>query len=391
MPTSQKIAFVARCGVWLLLGIPVPRAAQAEHLNILMIGNSYTQGNATARATSLDLQGLFDADPVFSASVTVRADSSASLQGHAGNSVTTGLITSAANVWDVIILQERSERPALAMKYGGSELTGLDKGGPVLISNYIKPFQPQASVVLFNTWARALGNQDLVNDFNNDPAQMLSYTNQGYDRIRQKLPGWDHSDVTTIARVGDAWDDWYQTYGYAGSNGLHLSDGTHQNNRGAYLAAAVLFETITGRSTVGNSYVGAVTGSITGTSQVLLLQQQATAVTGATVALPGDYNDDHIVDAADYTVWRKNLGGVASLPNDDTAGVGLDDYDRWRHNFGNSSISGSGSFSFGSVPEPSSASHLLLAFLALACHACFRTNEQAARQRANLKLCLKKC
>jgi hypothetical protein len=359
-----RISFVVQscCVGWFVVSLI--STVHAEHFNIFMIGNSYTQGNATARATSLDLQGLFDADPDYSASITVRADSSASLQDHVRNPVTTSLIADASNHWDVIVLQERSERPALAMKDGGSELTGLNKGGPVLIGSYIKPFQTQASVVLFNTWARSLDNQDLVDDFNNNPTEMLNYTDQGYDHIRQNIPSWNFSDVTTTARVGDAWGDWYGTYGYSSSTSLHMSDGTHQNGRGAYLAAVVIFETITGKSTVGNTYTGAVTGTINGASQVTLLQHQATEVTHATDGMPGDYNRDGVVDAADYLVWRHSFGSPASLPGDNTAGVGPDDYDRWRVHFGDAS-DGSGLAAL-SVPEPLAATCAVIAALVLA-------------------------
>ncbi len=69
--------------------------------------------------------------------------------------------------------------------------------------------------------------------------------------------------------------------------------------------------------------------------------------------LPGDYNENDIVDAADYTVWRNNLGSGTSLPNDDTAGVDLDDYNRWKSNFGD--VPGAGAGALGAaVPEPSS-------------------------------------
>jgi hypothetical protein len=57
-------------------------------------------------------------------------------------------------------------------------------------------------------------------------------------------------------------------------------------------------------------------------------------------ALPGDYNQNGIVDAADYTVWRDNLGSGTSLANDDTPGVGQDDYDRWVLHFGEMAGSG---------------------------------------------------
>lgn len=55
--------------------------------------------------------------------------------------------------------------------------------------------------------------------------------------------------------------------------------------------------------------------------------------------LPGDYNADGMVDAADYTVWRDHLGDDESLPNDDTPGVVMDDYNVWKQHFGMSSDS----------------------------------------------------
>jgi T5SS/PEP-CTERM-associated repeat protein len=67
-------------------------------------------------------------------------------------------------------------------------------------------------------------------------------------------------------------------------------------------------------------------------------------------SLPGDYNQNGTVDAADYTLWRKNLGSGTALPNDDTPGVGQDDYTRWRTHFGQTVGSGLGAIDH--VPEP---------------------------------------
>jgi hypothetical protein len=67
--------------------------------------------------------------------------------------------------------------------------------------------------------------------------------------------------------------------------------------------------------------------------------------------LNGDYNDDGIVDAADYVVFRKYLGTNTSLPNDTTPGtVQQVDYDVWQANAGRTS--GSGSTIGAPVPEP---------------------------------------
>jgi hypothetical protein len=79
-----------------------------------------------------------------------------------------------------------------------------------------------------------------------------------------------------------------------------------------------------------------------------------------------DYNHNGTVDAADYVLWRKQLGSTV------TAGTGADgngdgmvtqaDYDLWRSHFGLAMGAG-GSLSTGTVPEP--ASFVLLAGAAI--------------------------
>ncbi|TWT35937.1 hypothetical protein KOR34_08340 [Posidoniimonas corsicana] len=64
-------------------------------------------------------------------------------------------------------------------------------------------------------------------------------------------------------------------------------------------------------------------------------------------AASGDYNADGVVDAADYTVWRDNLGGGAALPNDGGLGapIGQGHYDLWQSNYG-STGGGGNTFAF---------------------------------------------
>lgn len=78
--------------------------------------------------------------------------------------------------------------------------------------------------------------------------------------------------------------------------------------------------------------------------------------------LDGDYNEDGVVNAADYTLWRDNVGQPeGTLPNDGSLSgvIGQDHYDLWRDNYGASSAPSAGA----AVPEPGA---LLLAFVALA-------------------------
>lgn len=94
--------------------------------------------------------------------------------------------------------------------------------------------------------------------------------------------------------------------------------------------------------------------------------------------LPGDYNDDGTVDAADYVVWRANLGTTNTIPNDLTPHwVMEDDYTVWRANFG-STAAGGGSLS--SVPEPTSL--LLILILGALHYVCSNPVSRACRSRA---------
>jgi hypothetical protein len=79
--------------------------------------------------------------------------------------------------------------------------------------------------------------------------------------------------------------------------------------------------------------------------------------------LPGDYNDDGVVDAADYVVWRDNLGQSVLLPNDPSSGVVTqDDYGVWRANFGSTLRSGFGA-AVTTVPEPVTVLLIAMALL----------------------------
>lgn len=85
---------------------------------------------------------------------------------------------------------------------------------------------------------------------------------------------------------------------------------------------------------------------------------------------PGDYNGDGIVNVADYTVWRDNLGAAAgTLMNDpNTSLVGSAQYSTWKASFG-SNLPAPGSLHGTHVPEPATCISLLLGALAgLSCH-----------------------
>jgi autotransporter-associated beta strand protein len=130
-------------------------------------------------------------------------------------------------------------------------------------------------------------------------------------------------------------------------NNAYLADAAD-----VYLATGALFNlNFTGSDTIRSLFidgVGQVTGTWGGTGSgaahitPLLTGTGLLDVTTAAAGLPGDYNNDGKVDAADYVMWRKNPAGFGGNP----AG-----YNTWRANFGKPPGAGSG-LGGSAVPEP---------------------------------------
>jgi hypothetical protein len=79
--------------------------------------------------------------------------------------------------------------------------------------------------------------------------------------------------------------------------------------------------------------------------------------------LPGDFNHDGAVDAADYLVWRKGLSEKYTQA----------DYDVWRAHFGQTADSGIDTSAHVAIPEPTTMSMLAL----MAAVACLRRYRMA--------------
>lgn len=123
------------------------------------------------------------------------------------------------------------------------------------------------------------------------------------------------------------------------------------------------FTVLTANSLVNNLTLGGPNGNLfdltasTPTSLVLTYL--------GVVALPGDFNGDRLVDAADYTVWRDNQGsseGTLLNGNGNGGTIDASDYNLWRSNYGASAAAISTA-----VPEPSSLASALLVGLAVRC------------------------
>ena len=107
-------------------------------------------------------------------------------------------------------------------------------------------------------------------------------------------------------------------------------------------ASIVLFDwtgvTPTGAFTVSSPYTWNLSKLYT-TGEVILT---------TLAAIPGDFNHNGVVDAADYIVWRKTDGTPAV-------------YNAWRTHFGQTFGSGAGTSAIAAVPEPATFVLLMIA------------------------------
>jgi hypothetical protein len=122
-----------------------------------------------------------------------------------------------------------------------------------------------------------------------------------------------------------------------------------------------------GQLSLGGLFTASATEDLTGrytTTDGLVNVLNVEYVTQA--GTPGDYNGNGTVDAADYTLWRDNLGGSASaLQNRDSTNSGVvnaADYTFWKANFGQSG-SGGAALGAANVPEASAFCLMLIAGL----------------------------
>jgi hypothetical protein len=88
------------------------------------------------------------------------------------------------------------------------------------------------------------------------------------------------------------------------------------------------------------------------TTVSLSLTGQVVATAMLPGILPGDFNEDGRVDAADYVVWRNGVGSLYAE----------DDYNVWRANFGRA-VGGIGNLSLAAVPEPITVTAFALAIV----------------------------
>jgi hypothetical protein len=81
-------------------------------------------------------------------------------------------------------------------------------------------------------------------------------------------------------------------------------------------------------------------------------------VTGTSAGIPGDFNNDDVVDGDDLTEWRNSFGGAGADADGDGDSDGAD-FLAWQQNLGTGAVAAA----VVAIPEPSSLLLLIVASL----------------------------
>ena len=234
-----------------------------------MYGNSYTSQNSLH--TILEDLGVTDAEALTGGGM--RFDdhwNNVNTSGHSWNST----LRNPNLNWDYVILQDQSQIPG----YNRSTTSWIeDKDAAILLANEIESESSES--VLMMTWGRRNGdvtNPTIYSNF----TMMQDRLEDGYIDFRDNMTVQGR-DVW-IAPVGLAFKHIHDSIQNSGSNpisssstfyGLYSADGSHPSLSGSYLAACVIYATLTGETPVGSN------DSVSLSNSLKLELQQAAAAT----------------------------------------------------------------------------------------------------------------
>jgi hypothetical protein len=231
-----------------LVAFPSP-AAQAQN-NILFVGNSFTYatGYNSSNVTDINGTGMGGVPGLFQRMAsTLGYACTVSMEAVGGQNFDYHYTQKSALIgqakWDQVILQDYSTEPTTS----GDVALYLSALGQ--LKTLIRNANPNAKIFLYETWARAdlcsLGGSTTFPDL----ATMLNQLHTNY------FNGNTVYNLNGVAPVGDAFM-LAITSGYADANpyngidagkfNIWDTDSYHESKYGAYLAAAVFIERITG-------------------------------------------------------------------------------------------------------------------------------------------------
>ena len=198
---------------------------QADSLNVLFIGNSYTATNNLTNIISSIATSMGD-NLITESSLL----GGATLQLHASNSNTNDLIM--GGNWDYVVLQEQSQYPSFPLFQVEQDVFPY----ATQLSELINEYNDCGEIVFFMTWGRENGDQG------NCPNWPPVCTYEGMDDLlRERYLIMANDNNALVSPVGAVWrfirDSEYNI-------DLYSQDGSHPSLLGSYVAAVCFYTTL---------------------------------------------------------------------------------------------------------------------------------------------------
>jgi len=198
---------------------------QADSLNVLFIGNSYTASNNLTNIISSIATSMGD-NLITESSLL----GGATLQLHTSNSNTNDLIMSGN--WDYVVLQEQSQYPSFPLFQVEQDVFPY----ATQLSELINEYNDCGEIVFFMTWGRENGDQG------NCPNWPPVCTYEGMDDLlRERYLIMANDNNALVSPVGAVWrfirDSEYNI-------DLYSQDGSHPSFLGSYVAAVCFYTTL---------------------------------------------------------------------------------------------------------------------------------------------------
>lgn len=222
--------------------LTVSVTVQAKTVKVLFIGNSYLHTNNIPGM--VNLMSMANGDTLI---YDEHTPGGYTLQLHSTDATTLAKIKS--QLWDVVVLQEQSQKPAFAPGQVATDVYPYAK----TLDSLIRDNNSCTQTMFYMTWGRK----------NGDAGNCASYppicTYEGMQAsLRTSYMQMAQDNKALVAPVGAAWKAMRDS---VPSIDLYNGDESHPNVHGAYLAACVFYASIFHKTPYGTTYISTLSGA----------------------------------------------------------------------------------------------------------------------------------
>ncbi len=225
-----------------LISILIQNASSATTRRVLFLGNSYIYTNnlpsiIQQMAISMGDTLIFDQNTI----------GGYTLEAHSNDATSINKIYSQA--WDIVILQEQSQRPAFDPTQVATDTYPFARK----LDSLIRDHRPCTETMFFMTWGYK--NGDASNCAFYPPICTYAGMQQ---RLRESYLQMAQNNNAIVSPVGAAWKQVRDSFP---AIDLYSPDESHPAMNGSYLAASVFYASIFHKNPINSSYTGSIATS----------------------------------------------------------------------------------------------------------------------------------